>query len=273
MASLRQISRLVILVLAGLSLTTFVDLPVPTLPLIVLDSPLTLRLSSPWLVAVVLVILVSAGTDVLLRLNTAAAEAGYHQTAPAWILPGMTTAAACGLIAQLPPLSRAWLLVLLGAGVGLGLILLGELHAADPTNRYCGLARAALTVYAYAMALFVFTAVYGMDVRTILSGTGTALASFLLAIALLRWWAGPSTRVWPAAALAAPTVGLATWRLNHTSLDSLAGGGLLLLVFYLITGLAQQWMGKDFNRQVMAELAVAVVLGLLLIIGLSGRGG
>jgi len=273
MPSLGQISRLVILVLAGLVLTALVNLPAWTLPLIVLDSPLTLRLSSPWLIAAVLVILVCAGTDVLLRLRSTMAEAGFRQTAPAWALPAMAAAVGPLLIVKFEPLSPGWLLVLAGAGIGLSLALLGEVHAADPTDRYHPVARAGLTALSFAVALFTFTVIYSVHVRTVLSGTGTSLVSFALAASLLRWSGGPGTRVWPYAALTALVVGLATWGLNHVSLDAVAGGGLLLLVFYLVTGIARQLIQKDLSRRVVIEFAVAVVLGLLLLIGFSGRGG
>lgn len=273
MPNLGQISRLVILVLAGWVLTAFVNLPAWTLPLIVLDSPLTLRLSSAWPVTFLLVILVSAGTDGLLRLQPARAEAGYSQTAPAWVLPGIAAGAPPVLLLKFQPLSTPWFLLLAGAGIGLALTLLAETHAADPSSRFCPAARAGLTVLAYAVALLTFAAIYSLHVRTVLSGTATMLLGFALATALLRWSAGPGTRIWPHAAVTAVVVGLATWALNHKPVDSLAGGGLLLLVFYVATGLAQQLIQRNLSRRVLIEFAVAVALGLLILIGFSRRGG
>lgn len=273
MANLGQISRLVILVLAGWVLTALVVLPAWTLPLIVLDSPLTLRLSSAWLVAFVLVILVSAGTDGLLRLQSAGAEARYRQTAPAWVLPGMAAGAPPLLLQKFQPLSTPWFLLLVGAGIGLALTLLVEAHAADPSSRYCPAARAGLTVLAYAAALLTFAAIYSVHVRTVLSGTATILLGFALATALLRWSAGPGTRMWPHAAVTAVLVGMATWVLNHKPVDSLAGGSLLLLVFYVATGFAQQLIQRNLSRRILIEFAVAVALGLLILIGFSARGG
>ncbi|MFQ5593495.1 MAG: hypothetical protein ACE5HA_05040 [Anaerolineae bacterium] len=273
MVNLGQISRLVVLVVAGWVLTARVDLPAWTLPLIVLDSPLTLRFSGAWLVAFVLVILVSAGTDGLLRLQPARVEAGYRQTAPAWVLPGIAAGAPPLLLVKFQPLSAPWFLLLAGAGIGLVLVLLAEAHAADPSSRFCPAARAGLAVLAYAAALLAFTAIYSLHMRTVLSGTATTLLGFALALALLRWSAGPTTRIWPHAAVTAVLVGLATWVLNHKPVDSLAGGGLLLLVFYVATGFAQQLIQRNLSRRVLIEFAVAVALGLLILIGFSGRGG
>ena len=273
MGNLGQISRLVILVLAGWVLTAIVNWGGWTLPLIVLDSPLTLRLSGAGLVALVLVILVAAGTDELLRLQPGRAEAGYRQTAPAWVLPGIAAGAPPLLLQKFQPLSTPWFLLLAGAGIGLALMLLAEAYAADPSSRFCPAARAGLTVLAYAAALLTFAAVYSLHVRTALSGTTTILLGFALALALLRWSAGPTTRIWPHAAVTAVLVGLATWGLNHWTVDSLAGGGLLLLVFYVATGLAQQLIQRNLSRRIFIEFAVAVALGLLILIGFSVRGG
>ncbi|MFQ5856779.1 MAG: hypothetical protein ACE5LU_14185 [Anaerolineae bacterium] len=272
MPNFGQISRLVSLVVAGLVLTALVEMPTWTLPLIVLDSPLTLRLSGPWLITAVLVILACAGTDVLLRLHPALDERGFRHTAPAWVVPGTMAAVAPFVIVQFEPWSVRWLLVLAGAGVGLSLALLGEVHAADPCDRHFHAARASLTTLAYATALLLFTAIYAAHVRTVLSGTAISLISFLLAMSLFRWSAREDSMLWPYAAPTALIVGLATWGLNHMHLDSLAGGGLLLLVFYLVTGVAQQLIQRDLSRRVLIEFAVAAVLGLLLI-GLSARGG
>ncbi|MFQ5342910.1 MAG: hypothetical protein ACE5F6_15330 [Anaerolineae bacterium] len=273
MTNLGQISRLVILVLVGWVLTAVVDWPAWTLPLIVLDSPLTLRLSSAWLVAFVLVILVSAGTDGLLRLRPGGADARYRQTAPAWVLPSIAAGIPPLLLVKLQLLSTPWFLLLAGAGIGLALVLLAEAHAADPPSRFCPAARAGLTVLVYTAALLTFATIYSLHVRTVLSGTATTLLGFALALALLRWSAGPGTRIWPHAAVTAVLVGLATWGLNHKPVDSLAGGGLLLLVFYVATGVAQQLIQRNLSRRILIEFAVAVALGLLLLIGFSGQGG
>lgn len=266
-----QIGRLVSLALVSVAFTARVDLPTWALPLIVLDSPLTLRLSSPWWIAAVLVILVCAGTDILLQLRPVTAEIRSGHTAPAWILPSVIAAAAPVLIANFEPLSARWLLVLAGTGIGLSLALLGEFHAADPDDRYSHAARIDLTVLVYAAALLVFTAVYSTHVRTALSGTATSLVSFLLAVSLFRWPASPGGIRWPYAAMTALMVGLATWGLNRMTLDSLTGGGLLLLVFYVVTGGLQQFIQRDLSRRALIEFAVAVLLGLLLLIGFRMR--
>lgn len=273
MSSLAQVSRLVVLVLVGSVLAAHVELPAWALPLIVLDSPLTLQLSGPWLIAGALMILSGAGTDVLFRLRPGMADVGFRHTAPAWALPSLVAVVAPLLTGKLAPWSALWLLALAGAGVVLSVVLLSEAHAADVSDRYCRVARSGLTALSYAVALFTFTAIYSAHVRTVLSGTATSLVGFLLAVSLLRWSIeGGVSRLWPYAAITALVVGLSTWGLNHVPLDGPVGGGLLLLVFYITTGITQQFIQRDLSRRVLIEFAVAIMLGLLLLFALSSRG-
>lgn len=271
MSSFTHMSRLVGLVLMGLIFTAFVDLPTWTLPLIVLDTPLTLQITGPWVMACILGVMVCAGTDILLQMYPAAAERGLRYAAPAWILPSMIATVGTLLIAKYEPLSGRWVLILVGTGVGLLLALLGEYHVADPDDPFFQIARVDLTVLIYAVALLVFTSVYGTHTRTALSGTATSLAGFLLATSLFRWPANQVDRRWPYALATAAVIGLVIWGLNHTSLDAFTGGGLLLLLFYFVTGIIQQFLHRQLTQRVLIEFAVTTMLGLLLLIGFGLR--
>jgi hypothetical protein len=270
MPNFSQISRVVSLVLGGMVLTAFVNLPVWALPLIVFDSPLTLRLSGPWLIAAVLVILVCAGTDILLQSQPATAKKGVRHAALPWILPGVIAAAGPLLITNFEPLSTRWFLVLIGVGVGLTLALLAEFYVAAP-DKQSPMVRISLTMLIYAAAMLMFTAIYSTHVRTALSGAATSLISFWLALSLFRWPAGQNRVRWRHAVPVGLVMLFVTWMLNHMSLNALAGGGMLLLVFYLITGVIQQFIQDHLNRRVLVEFAVAAVLGLLLLIGFGLR--
>ncbi len=265
MRTVGHISRLVVFVLAGLVFATIAERPAWTLPLIVLDSPLTLRLSAPWLIALLLALLVSAGTDLLLDPDAAGAEMTTRGDAAAWILPSMVAVVGALLIARFEPLSARWIVVFVGVGLSLSLALLGEVYVVDLTNRHRDAIRYGLLALTYAVGLLVFVTVYSAHVRTALSGTATALASFLLALSLLRWPTDRSDSRWPYAVTAALIVGLATWGLNRAALDSLTGGGVLLLEFYVVTGLARQLIQREFTWRVLIEFAVVAAVGLLLI--------
>lgn len=264
-----HVSRLTIFILAGLILATTVEAPAWTLPLIYLDTPLTLQLTGSWLIALALFVLVAAGTDLWMP-RSSDAEMPLRRTAPAWALPATIALTGALLIAGFRPLSTRWTLILAGTTVGFSLVLLGEMYVADPAREHAHAVQAGLTALAYALALVVFVTVYGAHVRTALSGTATAVTSFLLALSLLRWPAERKDARWPYALMAALIVGMATWGLNRAAFDALTGGGVLLLEFYLVTGIARQLIQRAFDWRVLVEFAVVIVVGLVLIGVLGG---
>ena len=64
-------------------------------------------------------------------------------------------------------------------------------------------------------------------------------------------------------------LGQVTWALNYWLLPDLTGGLLLLLIFYLLTGIAQQSLQDRLTKRVAAEFAVfaLVALGLIALVG------
>jgi hypothetical protein len=57
-------------------------------------------------------------------------------------------------------------------------------------------------------------------------------------------------------------LGEVAWALNHLSLSGTAGGLFLLLVFYVITGLARQHLAGRLPRRVIAEFTIVSIIGL-----------
>jgi hypothetical protein len=266
-----QISRVVSLTLAGVALTALIEVPPHTLPLIVLDSPLTLRLAAPWVVAPVLVTLAAAGTDWLVRLGGRDANSPYLATMPSWMIPGVIAGAAPFLATRFSAGSPPWWIVLASAGVGLFAALLAEATAgsADASSQRARLALAALT---YSVALVVFTAIYSTHIRTVVSGVGVTLVALLLAVALLRWSLDGVGR-WALAGAVGLAVGIVMWRLNHTAVETPVAGGLLLLTFYVVVGLAQHVAERTLDRQAVIEIVIAAGAALLLLLGLGRSGG
>ncbi len=60
-------------------------------------------------------------------------------------------------------------------------------------------------------------------------------------------------------------LGEVTWALNYWVLPGLTGGLLLLLIFYLLIGIAQHGLQGRLTRRVMIEFAVFAVVALILI--------
>ncbi len=263
--------RLLILVVGGLALTAVVDWPTWTLPLIVLDSPLTLQLTGTWMVALLLTAVVCTGTEVLVRLHPATTVAPLTATARYWILPGLMAVTATLLVAKLPPLGTQWWAALTAVGLVLGAVWLVQLHSLDAANQRSGLPYLVLAVATYGLALVVFTATYAARVRTALSGTATGLTAALLALWLLSEEGRLNRRGAGYGLVVGLLVTAATWVLNHRPVPGAVGGVLLLLLFYVVTSMAQEHGKGQLSWRTVVELAVVVLVVVLLLVGLGPR--
>jgi hypothetical protein len=60
-------------------------------------------------------------------------------------------------------------------------------------------------------------------------------------------------------------LGQVTWALNYWLLPGLTGGLLLLLIFYLMVGIAQQGLQGRLTRRVLLEFGIFALIALILI--------
>jgi dipeptide/tripeptide permease len=260
-----RLSLLVSLALAGLALSSLVDLPVASLYLVVLGSPLGFDLSSRWLLMGLLVALICAGTNAVLRTHPRIRLGTIGEMAPFWVLPGLLTLALAVLLYRAPNM-LIWLGELAVAAALLPLVILAEHRIVDPRDRYHSRARLGLNLVAYATALVLFTLIYGVRARSLLSASAMVLAGGLLALELLRGLKIEVTQKWIYALVTGLILGEITWALNYWWMGALPGGIFLFLVFYLVSGLAQQHLGGRLTRRVALEYGVAALLCLGLIV-------
>jgi hypothetical protein len=86
--------------------------------------------------------------------------------------------------------------------------------------------------------------------------------SFALALDLL-WHAGAKLDQTSLLAAAVGTVlGEASWAMNYWPLSGWSGGMLLMLIFYVMTGIASQHLQGKLSRQVLFEFLVVAVVGI-----------
>jgi hypothetical protein len=278
-----RISALVSLTLLGLLLLFLVDLPTRELSFIVLGSPLSFQLSQRGLIALLLAGMACAGADAVVRLHPTSrrGELG-HNTFLFWILPGLLSLLAA-LLLPLAPDRRLWAGGLAATGLLLGSVILAEYYTVDPLNRYYEWARQGLNIVTYAIGLVLFISIYQARSRSIISVTALLVVSSLLALELLRAPRLPSPALgagrsphlrsgrarsdrsgltWIYASLVGLLIGEATWALNYWRANGLTGGLLLLLIFYLLTGLAQQRILGRFTWRTLAEYALVTALGI-----------
>jgi hypothetical protein len=126
-------------------------------------------------------------------------------------------------------------------------------------------ARFLLDALAYGSALLLFLFVYQTRARSLLSGSLVAVTAVLLAAEILRSATDRSSTALTYGGIIGLVLGQVTWALNYWVLPGLTGGLLLLLIFYLLVGIAQQGLQGRLTRRVLLEFGVFGVVALVLI--------
>ena len=258
-------SVFVSLIVLGLAFLPEMELPTRTFSFRVLGSLASIRLSATWLMAALLASLACTGTDSLVRSHPLVRSGESRYTFTFWALPGLSVVAAT-LLLPLAPTRPYWLGGLALTALLLFLIAVAQYHTVDPTDPGYGVARLALNIFVYLVALGLFTLIYGSKARSLLSATTTAAVSSLLALELLRGVHHNLRLTGLYALITGLALGEITWALNYWTVGRLTGGLLLLLVFYLVTGLSREGLLQRLNRRVVVEFALVVLGGLGLLI-------
>ena len=258
-----RLGTLVSLVLVGLLSSLLVPMPARQITLEALGSPLAVNFSGAVQLVVVLGALASAGIDLALRADQRLAARSLWYTSAFWPLPALV--AVGGLLAIHAVASRsAQVLLIAATGVALVEVALAQYRSVDsqPSSRRAMLL---LKVSVYLLGLVLLTALYEAQLRSLLSASGVLLLSTGLSLELYRHTEERAGRIWLYALLTGLAMGELTWGLNYTRFSGRAGGALLLLAFYVVTGLAQQHLWARLTRRVIIEYAVMAVAGLALV--------
>jgi O-antigen/teichoic acid export membrane protein len=246
MSANERIATVTALAVAGLALS------------LVIGPPLV------WAFLAVLIVTVAVGTEQVLRRHPRATEREFSLAV--FVLPCLIVLGSFAFL-RIPALARGGAVA---AVLGLtGLVLAGALYGeyltfdrSSPTYRP---ARLALNLIAYVIAFALFSAIFAPKVRSLLSATAVLLASALIAAELFRG-AGRAARhpLW--VAVVAVTLAQVTWALNYWVLGALAGGAILLLVFYTVTGLIRSHLNGTLAPLVLTEHLVVAGAGFAAVI-------
>jgi hypothetical protein len=213
---------------------------------------------------VVLIITVCLGTDQVLRghprLSTQ--EAGLTVL----VIPALLTLGAA-LFLRLPALGR-------GLPVAIGLVVVGfilatalyaEYQTYDQSGRRYREARNVLNLIAYVISFVLYSAIFAPKYRSILSATAVLIATALICAELFRGAGNPgSHRLW--VGIVAFTMSQVTWALNYWVLGALAGGAILLLVFYTVTGVVRSYLNGSLAPRVLSEHLMVAGAGLAAVV-------
>ncbi len=253
------------LVMLGLLLTAVVDLPTWSTQRQILGSPVGLTVSQTELVGIVLVALVCAGTDSIVRSHPLAETGQMHLSFVTWILPALTVYLATFFLSQAPN-RPIWAGGILLSGLALVLVISAEYLSVDPAAPVYARARLTLNVLAYLLALVAFVLIYEARTRSLLSATTVTVMGSLLALEFLRTAGRGFGRTLLYACIAGLATGEVVWALNYWRIPGLTGGLILLLGFYVATGLANQQLQGQLHRRVVAEYAAVFVVGLFVLL-------
>lgn len=241
-----RLASVVVLVTAGLALS------------LVISRPLV------WIFVALLIVTVCVGTDQVLRIhpNARASERGIA----VYVLPALIVLGSF-LFLRLPAFARGAVPILgllVTAGV-LSAALYGEYQTFDRSSARYRQARLTLNLIAYGISFVLFSAIFAPKVRSILSATAVLVASALIAAELLRGSGRPALHpLW--VFVIAVTLGQVTWALNYWVLGAYAGGAILLLVFYTITGLVRSYLNGSLAPRLLTEHLVVAGAGLAAVV-------
>lgn len=256
----QRTGTLVSLLLLGLALSCLISLPTNIVSFMAFGSPTTVYISNPWIMGVLLLLLTIAGVYSLVHFQEEKSSPLYSLAFAG--LPSVVILIALFFLRLLAD-RLFFVLGLASAGLLLALILVGQYHTMGERNSLW--ARWGLDLVVYGAAIFFYALIYGLRTRSLLSATGASLVSGALALELLRGEGG-ARRAWLYALVVGLGMGEIVWVLNYWGISALAGGSLLLLAFYLFTGLARQYLGGVIGRRVVVEFALIAALGVAFLI-------
>lgn len=217
-----------------------------------------------WVFVVVLIVTACFGTDQVLRghprLSTP--EAGLTVL----VIPALLTLGAA-LFLRLPTLARGLPVAigLLVAGLILVTALYAEYQTYDQSGRHYREARNVLNLIAYVIAFVLYSAIFAPKYRSILSATAVLVATALICAELFRGAGNArSHSLW--VGVVAFAMSQVTWALNYWVLGALAGGAILLLVFYTLTGVIRSYLNGTLAPRVLSEHLIVAGTGLAAVV-------
>jgi hypothetical protein len=227
---------------------------------------LSLVMSPPlvWLFVALLIATTCIGTDQVLHGHPTAAPTGVVYAV--FVLPALIVLGSF-LFLRLPMFAHG-LAVAIGlvvSGLVLATALFAEYQTLDPASTHYRQARLALNLIAYIIAFALFSAIFAPKFRSILSATAVLVTSALISTELFRG-AGRSSRHALWIAVVALTLGQVTWALNYWVLGALAGGAILLLIFYTATGVIRSYLNGTLVPLVLTEHLVVAGVGLTAVV-------
>lgn len=269
----RPVRDRVLLVLGLVALTplalSVVELPRRIASIAFLGSELSITLTTDSVLLVLLPVLTCAGVDWVLRGHPDVRAGEVPYLFPFWIAPAFTALTLALLLTRIP-VWPVWVFVLFAGIIALGVLMLAEYVGLSPNAGGYAVARLALTAVTYLIAFGLFLLIYSTRERSIITATLCALLAFGLALDLMAPHIVGLRDATVFALVVGLVVGQAMWALNYWNISNWSAGVMLVAVFYVLVGLAQQHFQDSINATVLIEFGVVSLVAVIAAILLAG---
>jgi hypothetical protein len=204
--------------------------------------------------------LVALGVDGIVRSHPAWEEAGPLTSLVYVLLPALATLGA-GYFIDDSTGGYARLGLGVASGLAIGLVTMGEYHTVDISSRQYGSMRLILAVVTYLTAFSLYTVIFSRDLELPVAGLLVGLISMALSVELLR----ESHLTGASSLLIGLAIGVSMGELrlalHFFALDGLLAGALLIIGFYLATGLVHHLLDHDLELSTAAEYLLVAAVG------------
>jgi hypothetical protein len=266
-------------ILVGIVLLLVVDIPPRVFQFRPLGTPLTFDVTAMWAMTTLLVGLSCAGTEAVMRVHPLVRRGVVHRTFPNWILPALATLALTISLPRSPDLLN-WLMGLTIGGGGLAWLILMNYQAIAAVTANAGriqqptlTARLGLRIAAYPLAVILFIAIYRTRLRSLVTATAVTIVAALLAFSILyhsEQGRDSGRRTLGRNLLYAGVIGLVLgetiWAFNYWRANALTVGVLLMVLFYVLTGIVREYTRTDIRWQTVLEFLIVAALGTWIVV-------
>ena len=267
MPAFERVSAVVSITLIGLALYFVLDFPAQTAEISLFGSPLALGSLYRWLMVVLLAAMVMAGMDGIIRSHPQLPTRQILYTVTFWGLPGFLIVLATQTLV-LAPNAIIWAISLLGVGILLWATIIAEYKRVPVSANSNFWPRLWQQFIGYTIALIFYILIYQARTRSAISATAIMVISGFIALALLRQSPDQIFKTWLFAAVIGLSLGQITWALNYWRTGALNAGLLLLLIFYVLVGIANQQLSGVLSRRSLWEFSVVSLITLVVIFNL-----
>lgn len=255
--------------LLALAMTRLFEVPTRPVGTFILGSPLGLDLSLTTIMPLIMLGMGLTAAESLVRSHPLARQGKLGRSTMFWIVPAMLVTALSAWLVGVADIGL-WTAGLFASSILIPLALAAEYAAVNPDPARRTILQWGQTVLIHFLAAIIFTRIYDVRVRSLLSGTAVLIVTTLLAARIYWPIVGETAGAFLYGATAGVLLGFMTWVLNYWQLSSLQGGLLLFVLFYVVVGLLQQYLYGRFDRQIVLEYGGVGLLALIVILLVAG---